>query len=831
MRNTIEVEHHKTRIEVFESIKSPLSQGGSANDLNSLSRRLLDLNLSKRNVKTEQAILDSLYLPQLSERYHRIVDAHNNTFEWIFKNTPNTVGSQRSDNDFNKWLSQGSGSYWITGKPGSGKSTLMKFICGDRRTRIGLEKWAGTTNLVTASFYFWMAGVPIQKSLIGLLQSLFYTMLKGNRSLIPKLFPWRWRTYESHGASAGPWTENEFLDALRILKTEFTQTAKFCFFIDGLDEYEGDHEWLVEFAKELSGLPHVKLCISSRPEIVFEDAFAELPMLCVQDLTHDDIKQFAGSTLGALPNWPQLCRDEPDKGPKLIDDISAKSSGVFLWVYLVIRSLKDGLRNKDSISDLQRRVDGFPSGLDEFFMHILGRLDPFYLQQTKKYFRIAIESGDPLSLMTYSFTEEEDPRFGEIAPLTPFSREDVLARCEKTRLRLKSRCKDLLEVYVENGSARAFMAADHSYVKPSVKGLPLDALNMEHFTKVSFLHRTVRDFLETPGAKLKLVATENDNFDASNWLLQATLAQIKGMSKGFRKINRRDAFKQVISPMIPTVMKLASSGVPSSFDFLDELDRAAVRYCRGMNHWTSTWFWGFNNVLPLAVALHLTEYLEARLQCPGLYRDKDLKERLLVLALLPTSEFSLNYPDDDCFNADPDVTTVRLLLEAGANPDKAFLDPWPDKMQDQLITARKRFTSHHNRFIGPHNSQRQETRDRRRMIAKAHDLFSQSGYNESTEPQNESSERDSNMMGMEDDSGTISEDRVSYSSLADSPKASGSQASDQVAPNRKRRNNTTHTKGESKRHKRLRSVNSTIEDRISPFKNSLVKQSSITNPL
>lgn len=220
------------------------------------------MSLQEETNKVEQAILDSLYLPQLQERYNRIANAHNKTFEWIFRSTED---GKPNKNNFSDWLRKGSEPYWIAGKPGSGKSTLMKFICQDEHTRAGLKTWAGSSELTTGSFYFWIAGLPIQKSIIGLLQSLFYEMLKENRSLILKLFPWRWRMHQSGGPSAQPWTETEFHDALKILKTQMTQTSKFCFFIDGLDEYEGDHEWLVNFAKELGSLPHIKLCISSRP--------------------------------------------------------------------------------------------------------------------------------------------------------------------------------------------------------------------------------------------------------------------------------------------------------------------------------------------------------------------------------------------------------------------------------------------------------------------------------------------------------------------------------------------------------------------------------------
>jgi hypothetical protein len=41
------------------------------------------------------------------------------------------------------WLSSGNGIYHISGKLGSGKSTLMKFLCEHKRTKAELQNWAG----------------------------------------------------------------------------------------------------------------------------------------------------------------------------------------------------------------------------------------------------------------------------------------------------------------------------------------------------------------------------------------------------------------------------------------------------------------------------------------------------------------------------------------------------------------------------------------------------------------------------------------------------------------------------------------------------------------
>lgn len=48
---------------------------------------------------------------------------------------------------FLNWLSDGNGIFHITGKLGSGKSTLMKFLCDHERTKLEFEKWAGKPSL------------------------------------------------------------------------------------------------------------------------------------------------------------------------------------------------------------------------------------------------------------------------------------------------------------------------------------------------------------------------------------------------------------------------------------------------------------------------------------------------------------------------------------------------------------------------------------------------------------------------------------------------------------------------------------------------------------
>jgi hypothetical protein len=68
-------------------------------------------------------ILFGLRFPDMDNRYEAIPEAHAKTFRWIFE--PPSPGQDWAD--VSQWL-QGKDTpiYWITGKPGAGKSTLMR---------------------------------------------------------------------------------------------------------------------------------------------------------------------------------------------------------------------------------------------------------------------------------------------------------------------------------------------------------------------------------------------------------------------------------------------------------------------------------------------------------------------------------------------------------------------------------------------------------------------------------------------------------------------------------------------------------------------------------
>lgn len=85
-------------------------------------------------------ILESLYFSSITERFEAVDEAHKKTFQWIFQRPEDTAqfAEGRRWDDFPRWLESGKGLYWINGKAGSGKSTLMKYISNHSHTNRSL---------------------------------------------------------------------------------------------------------------------------------------------------------------------------------------------------------------------------------------------------------------------------------------------------------------------------------------------------------------------------------------------------------------------------------------------------------------------------------------------------------------------------------------------------------------------------------------------------------------------------------------------------------------------------------------------------------------------
>ena len=191
---------------------------------------------SERDRHYMDMLLNQLGYRDISDRQDRIAQAHQRTFQWLFDRVPS---SDQPWSSLVEWFEGPSQLYWITGKPGSGKSTLMKYLYQNPRTFELLNKWAGRKALITSSFYFWNSGSQVQMSQLGFIRSILHTILKQQPQLVPHVLPDRWKTSRLLGEDLRPWTSSELRRGFNSLIEQSSDSFQLCLFVDGLDEAEG----------------------------------------------------------------------------------------------------------------------------------------------------------------------------------------------------------------------------------------------------------------------------------------------------------------------------------------------------------------------------------------------------------------------------------------------------------------------------------------------------------------------------------------------------------------------------------------------------------------
>ncbi|KAK5046718.1 hypothetical protein LTR84_007479 [Exophiala bonariae] len=449
----------------------------------------------------------------MSRRHEQIAEAFDHTFQWILQGDQDDVntteGAQVNDlvslqratrTNFISWLRSGSGIFWIDGKAGSGKSTLMKLIFHSPETRVHLRHWSGSCDLFVGHFHFFDRGSSLEKSQEGLIRHLLYQIFERYPHLMNEVYKSHWDRLRGAGRAylrtdptakylyEAILTRSELVAALQAVLFSTIGKVRICFLIDGLDEFNGTDREVLELMAQLESMyaksaTWHKICVSSRPHIAFEAAFRKRPSLRMQDLTKNDIYHYVNSRLRSqdLP-IDHLAPEDLVRFETLVDDIVEKARGVFLWVHLAVMSLLHGLDQSDWMHELEARVRGLPPELDTFYDRMVNLIDPGYRYQAARIFRIMLDSPDPPHPLILSFLENNNDDIDR-HPREAFSYKALNARGKHMEQRLRSRFWGLIEI-----SRQTTSIADWS------KSTTAD------WTKFNalFFHQTVRDYFKRP---------------------------------------------------------------------------------------------------------------------------------------------------------------------------------------------------------------------------------------------------------------------------------------------------------------------------------------------
>ncbi|KAK7998223.1 hypothetical protein PG989_006263 [Apiospora arundinis] len=526
------------------------------------------------NKVKQVSILNLVRFPGVHERFDLIADAHQNTFDWLldedededeYKNVSTAPGSPETSvngnddiegmsdssgsttdstdsdinpsliaarNSFISWLQDDGGVFWITGKPGAGKSTLMKYICLHENLTPYLDMWATGSGLALGRFFFWKPGTAAQKSIQGLFRGLLFSLLESSPDLIPTAFPDLWDMDEASTVALPVTLEyRDIIKAFRNVLQDALRTSKYkvAFFIDGLDEFEGRHlELLQELDSWVKTYPnHVKCCVSSREYSIFQEYLSVYPTIQLHKLTERDIRRSVEHRLNHIPGHLRL---DSTGMKKIQEKVALKAEGVFLWVSLVLGSIEDGMFSGSSVSELVARIEHCPVELEDLFEQLLKSIH----QADRKF------AFSALKWVLYILRRRDEIANASAAPptfLSPSERSHAMGLSLVEISALETTENDLWEKdFTDKNDWEVFIPTSCRKVYGKCKGLlevrgNLDGENSMLEAHVALTHRSVIEFLETAHTRAFL-DQGNTGFDPFQATMRGFLAFLKHNTSG-----------------------------------------------------------------------------------------------------------------------------------------------------------------------------------------------------------------------------------------------------------------------------------------------------------
>ncbi|KAH8130302.1 hypothetical protein LI328DRAFT_162313 [Trichoderma asperelloides] len=271
----------------------------------------------------KQALLKSLKFDNYNKRYDNIQAAHAETCKWLQESAeyitwldPNKI------NDHHGFLC-------IRGKPGAGKSTIMKYALVTARETMG--------DRILLSFFFNARGGDLEKSTLGMYRSLLLQLLEQLPALLDSLDLSKFTACHDEGYR---W-HIEPLKSLFRQAIENIQTSKVVCFIDALNECDDDQARdTLSFFEYLAGLATSK-------------GISFLLTIVLETRIHQDIHKYVRS---------ELKIGQSDIANPIRANLAKRSWGLFMWEYDMGR-----------IYNLHTRYLELPGDLRELFKDILAR--------------------------------------------------------------------------------------------------------------------------------------------------------------------------------------------------------------------------------------------------------------------------------------------------------------------------------------------------------------------------------------------------------------------------------------------------------------------------
>jgi hypothetical protein len=525
-------------------------------------------------------------------RYGGIDQEHTDTLQWIW------ASEENEGPGFLEWMALDGGLFWLNGKPGAGKSTLMKFIHDDDRT---VEEIAARTSerVILISFFFYEQGVPSERTFSGLLHGLLSQILTEMPELVSCIQS-RFKRLKSRSRSSNKsiWSEPELQKAFKDILEQKEGKATILCLVDGLDECQGkDLHPMLQFLLNLTGKARLrsmkfKVICSSRPENAIDLAFTHHSMLRVQDFNSGDIMAFVADGFKAITNNLNPLEEFHKISDDLTIEIVWKAKGVFIWVKLVMAELLIAVEDGD-LGCLSDKLDQLPSDLEDLYTRIIDKIPQSVRHHTINTLQLFPYIGHPgpTSLLALLLTPDipEDVLTMEPRIMTA---EDKIRECITKRRVLQHRCRGLLQLPLSNSKwSQEELVFNFCRGEVSVHKTVLDYLAMnDNLAKLSYgvdpkllikdHHRRMAAFyfciMKCDPVTRTQALSNNQTFKCDENYGQS-LSKAFGAFLGSIMLSERDAKDEFLAPTwLPLVEEYLRIQIPDLVQFEDFLDHQMI---------------------------------------------------------------------------------------------------------------------------------------------------------------------------------------------------------------------------------------------------------------
>ncbi|KAI0157448.1 hypothetical protein GGR57DRAFT_501065 [Xylariaceae sp. FL1272] len=464
--------------------------------------------------------------------------------------------------------------------------------------------------------------------------------------------------------------------------------TKFCFFIDGLDEYNGEEEDIMKVVKQLASSPSIKICTSSRPWPAFyAEWHGSRYTFLVQDFTRPDMEHYIESCFSENSRFQSLVSKD-ERYTTMVQSIAAKAQGVWLWVHLVVRDLLRDIRDNEPYELLQARLNSYPQELNAFFEKIFLRIDPLYRTETAQLFILATAAQAPMSIIALPFLGELNNSRSTFKANPELFEEHKLENLFRIwHPRLQNRCRDLMKLTKD------------------------DKAELWRRYQVEFLHRTVRDFLQDHFI-MSLRRNLSESFHEWTLLCELTLVGLRSFDSILRhtQVERRHTTEK-IDELIYYLRKVEEI---SATDHAVELVRKDLKFMEvevttspeSIRYWLMRDLnWAMPSAfLSLAAACGLTKFVVEMVK-----RDRRVLHNLshgpvFHYALVPGSSIHPWCVNMHRYSPQAWVDLVEGLLNLGADPNMPLLRSphatcWSGFVEDCMESWNREDDAHKNAAI------------------------------------------------------------------------------------------------------------------------------------